>query len=380
MDIHEPLRTETEGVASSKTAAVPAATAITDDYWSPAAVARRKKLRKAVLDSDSDSDCAGAEPAARQKVPTSEEEYNEPVERSLVDAPSFNAAASSKRPNGRLVRSTIISQPTAPLPEGQISGAKKAGHTSAKKTHTSRKAVAFADTAEVSDGEGTVKKVVMPTPDKDKATKDDMFAGFKRGFLTGADQGGGRKKAIILPPPPTVSAPAETPCIQVNGTAVDSNPPLPGSKPVRKSLFSQRKAEERKAESAAPAAPSITAPMQNAVVERTVPIKPQQPPRESAWAKVSKGEVMERPPAAMVAEAPKPKAQVDASDDEPLEYTDDELEDNAFDMDDAMLAREAALAYHAKRAVIGRKGLGGWTGAIGPDGEIEWDREVRIDG
>lgn len=45
-------------------------------------------------------------------------------------------------------------------------------------------------------------------------------------------------------------------------------------------------------------------------------------------------------------------------------------------MDEALLAREAALAYHAKRSELGRKGLGGWTGGIGPDGEVEWDTEV----
>lgn len=47
-------------------------------------------------------------------------------------------------------------------------------------------------------------------------------------------------------------------------------------------------------------------------------------------------------------------------------------------MDEALLAREAALAYHAKRSALGRKGLGGWTGNIGPDGEVEWDTEVSV--
>ncbi|KAJ9113898.1 hypothetical protein QFC19_000092 [Naganishia cerealis] len=56
-----------------------------------------------------------------------------------------------------------------------------------------------------------------------------------------------------------------------------------------------------------------------------------------------------------------------------FEYSDGE---DAFDMDEALLAREAALAYHAKRSELGRKGLGGWTGNIGPDGEVEWDTEL----
>ncbi|KAJ9116944.1 hypothetical protein QFC22_004602 [Naganishia vaughanmartiniae] len=55
-----------------------------------------------------------------------------------------------------------------------------------------------------------------------------------------------------------------------------------------------------------------------------------------------------------------------------FEYSDGE---DAFDMDEALLAREAALAYHAKRSELGRKGLGGWTGGIGADGEVEWDTE-----
>lgn len=59
------------------------------------------------------------------------------------------------------------------------------------------------------------------------------------------------------------------------------------------------------------------------------------------------------------------------------EYSDNGSQD-AFDMDDALLAREAALAYHAKRSELGRKGLGGWTGAIGADGEVEWDTEVGL--
>ena len=56
-----------------------------------------------------------------------------------------------------------------------------------------------------------------------------------------------------------------------------------------------------------------------------------------------------------------------------FEYSDGE---DAFDMDEALLAREAALAYHAKRSALGRAGLGGWTGRFGPDGEVEWDTEV----
>ncbi|KAJ9101738.1 hypothetical protein QFC21_003077 [Naganishia friedmannii] len=56
-----------------------------------------------------------------------------------------------------------------------------------------------------------------------------------------------------------------------------------------------------------------------------------------------------------------------------FEYSDGE---DAFDMDEALLAREAALAYHAKRSELGRKGLGGWTGGVGADGEVEWDTEL----
>jgi hypothetical protein len=115
--------------------------------------------------------------------------------------------------------------------------------------------------------------------------------------------------------------------------------------------------------------------------------------RESASERVFKGSVVEKPPIivnttqATMAGPSQPSQQASSegtsseqdndSENEVLEYSDDELEEDAFDMDDAMLAREAALAYHAKRAEMGRKGLGGWTGAVGSDGQVEWDHEVH---
>lgn len=67
--------------------------------------------------------------------------------------------------------------------------------------------------------------------------------------------------------------------------------------------------------------------------------------------------------------------------DEDDEEEDDSLSQNSFeysdtddvnlDLDNALLSREAALAYHHKRSQLGRTNLGGWTG-ITDDGETEF--------
>lgn len=315
---------------------------------------------------------------------------------------------------GRMVRSTIIQQDGLPNPILK-------DVLPPSRPDTPKKSVSFAPKSEVSDGAGSVSQVVTKKEDVHiEPTRTNSFAGFKRGFLTPSpDVVPTSSNAMVLSSRSPNAEPPGIPVIQVNGEQVPStsttataSAPRPAKK---QSLFSQRKAQARAASEAA-SKPTVVKPpakppaMQSVVQERVperVPEAPQMtksplsaatstagpslPPtkkRESASDKVFKGRVLEKVPAEKITaraveSTPRTRSNAaasashdDDSDQDMLEYSDNE--DDAFDMDDAMLAREAALEYHTKRAEMGRRGLGGWTGGVREDGQVEWDRTVSI--
>jgi hypothetical protein len=63
---------------------------------------------------------------------------------------------------------------------------------------------------------------------------------------------------------------------------------------------------------------------------------------------------------------PSPHREEEQESDESFEYSD--TESINFDMDNGLLAREAAMAYHQKRSQLGRRALGGWTGHVDESG------------
>lgn len=330
-----------------------------DDYWSAEAVERRRKLKERLFaDSDDDED---DDEDQEEREQGSEEEADE-------DDGDDSRTESNRPPKGFMLRSREIvhtepdnnevdeSSPAA-IPASKPSQALKV-----PPRRKSTKGVSFASHAAVRhfDKEealgpepaapkaqspiGTVEEEVakaiagVGTSSQSKAATTTDFSGLKRGFLNTPKAASPARKETLEP----IQPPHE--------------PVAVSSPPKRQSLFAQHRAAGKqnattgRVDSGDVAGAAAGTIVKSAVVERAPP-----PPKpEEHVVKASKTQSSE------VSDEDSNSIDVDA--DAPDDYYSDDS--TSFDITDAMLAREAAIAYHAKRADLGRRGLGGWTGSV----------------
>ncbi|WVQ83087.1 hypothetical protein IAT38_005225 [Cryptococcus sp. DSM 104549] len=368
-----------------------------DTYWSEEAVKRREALRRRIFAEGSDSEEEDA-PAAPSPAPA-------PEAKPTTSAPK-PASSPAEPPHGILHHPTststspsltpksILKPPTAQKKSVSFDPSIPASPDSPNppSTHGSQaQRFGFPLPLAVEDDEPWKPKPVpvlaVPEPGRKGKDKegDKGFAGLRRGFLGAPPKVQTVKPQDTKPAEATpVAAPAPTPA------PAPQKPEEP--KPKKKSLFAQRLAHSEIDASApatssstpataSPRIPSLprasevtgTSTVKPAVVEKPLPT-----PASGAGGRGAgpgtvglKGAVVERdaPALAPVAPAPasEPKsssidptpdgyADEDASED--LSSDDDDVdefssgEEDEYDLDDALLAREVALAYHQRRAYV----------------------------
>ena len=340
-----------------------------DDFWSADAVARREALRRKVFDDPSNSESESEDAAEVEDCPTS------PQINAIPPTPSSPTASSAlPEPTRRPSSSSSTIQPKSIL----------------KSSTPRKKSVSFDSSVPVPPDSPTTTRIggsTFPTPvinietgieeqavpmlnapkrSPNRATFGEPFAGFKPGFL-----GGGTTKGKIDPPKPVVfnDEPGAMPSPDQK-REVESE-----VKPKKKSLFAQRAANSTEPEAEnKPGFPPMststhTSSVKNSIIERPTPgptpeAGPSRLPTskdriEGKTAGVS-SIVVERPvavagPSRLTSHLPSDgdhhenEEEYDDDDDDDSFYQDDDDEEE-YDLDDALLAREVALAYHQNRA------------------------------
>jgi CTD nuclear envelope phosphatase 1 len=344
-----------------------------EDFWSKEAIARREALRRKVFDDPSDS-----EDDSEDEIPA----------REAVSSPSIIATPP-----------TPSTQTTNPIPEPTRRTSSSSSTLQPKsilKSSTPRKkSVSFDSSVPVppdSPGPSTTKigGSMFPNPvinietgiqeravpvlnapkrSPNRATFEEPFAGFKSGFL-----GGSTNKGKVDPPSPvnltsepsSIESPAEVP-----STSKSMEKPVPQAEPKKKSLFAQRQSDhpstEPKPDFPAMSTSTHTSSVKNEIIERPSPAPtPSQagpsriPSKDRITGKTAgvASTVTERSepvagPSRLTSHLPPNDDHDEGYDDEDDDdddsfYADDD--DDEYDLDDALLAREVALAYHQNRA------------------------------
>lgn len=366
------------------------------DFWSDEAAARRAALRRKVFDdSPDDSSDEEDEPEGRHQaaLPPTPPESSSSARQAKAVPPSINAippTPSSPHPqsppppirrpssSGVLPGKSIL-KPSAPRKKSVSfdSSVPEPPDSPAPGPSTTRIGGSMFPTPVINIESGIEEKKVpvlnAPKRSPKRSTFDNPFAGFKPGFLSS-----GNKSVDSLSPPSTsvlstepesTNTPVPVPDVKVEEST--------GKKP---SLFSQRQHADAvdtsndsalsSATSSTPAAgPSFpalstskgTSSMKNVVLEKPPASRP------TGTAGVAQT-VTERPITAMpgpsramtnghtggsaiAEEDGDDQDQEDEDDDDDDFYADDDdEEEEEYDLDDAMLAREVALAYHQNRA------------------------------
>lgn len=298
-----------------------------EDYWFDAAVARRAALRRKVFNEGGSSDEADEEdfPSKEPLIPRLVEPASPPSpDRSPSPVPSSpprRLSSTSQPPKSILKpptrKKSVSFDESVILPPDSPAAAKIGGTV-----------------FPVPNGEfepRPVPVIAEPKPSVKNGVSEKGFAGFKRGFLAG-------------PGKPT--NPDTNKTITTNGSETTTSS-------RKRSLFSQRMAQQEEAS----ISPTTMIP--------PYPIKPGSTPAvnlpkmsESKQMPSLKPTVMENSPMPPIALSP-PKTGNTASDPHYPEGSDgdhnDSLspsEEDEYDLDDALLAREAALEYHRRRAYL----------------------------
>jgi CTD nuclear envelope phosphatase 1 len=351
-----------------------------EDFWSKEAVARREALRRKVFDDPSDSeDDSEDEPSAREAVPS-------PSIIATPPTPSTQTTNPIPEPTRRTSSSSSTLQPKSIL----------------KSSTPRKKSVSFDSSVPVppdSPGPSTTKigGSMFPNPvinietgiqeravpvlnapkrSPNRATFEEPFAGFKSGFL-----GGSTNKGKVDPPSPvnltsepsSMETPAES-AGQSKSKLVEPKPVAQAqAEPKMTSLFAQRQSNPASTESA-PTFPAMststhTSSVKNEIIERPSPAPtPSQagpsriPSKDRITGKTAgvASTVTERSepiagPSRLTSHLPPNDDHDEGYDDEEDDEDDDDSfyaddDDDEYDLDDALLAREVALAYHQNRA------------------------------
>jgi len=342
-----------------------------EDFWSQEAIARREALRRKVFDDPSDSE---------------DESADETPSREAVPSPSIIATPP-----------TPTSQTTIPIPEPtrrtSSSSSSLQPKSILKSSAPRKKSVSFDSSVPVppdSPGQKTTKigGSMFPNPvinietgiqeravpvlnapkrSPNRATFEEPFAGFKSGFL-----GGSTNKAKVDSPAPVIMSSEpnsiEAPVVAESLHKIEQKP-VAQAEPKKKSLFAQRQSDPPSTESK-PTFPAMststhTSSVKNEIIEHATPVSQAGPSRVAAKDRITgktagvASTVTERSepiagPSRLTSHLPPSDhdegyddGEVDEDDDDSF-YADDD--DDEYDLDDALLAREVALAYHQNRA------------------------------
>ena len=342
-----------------------------EDFWSQEAIARREALRRKVFDDPSDSE---------------DESADETPSREAVPSPSIIATPP-----------TPTSQTTIPIPEPtrrtSSSSSSLQPKSILKSSAPRKKSVSFDSSVPVppdSPGQKTTKigGSMFPNPvinietgiqeravpvlnapkrSPNRATFEEPFAGFKSGFL-----GGSTNKAKVDSPAPVIMSSEpnsiEAPVVAESLHKIEQKP-VAQAEPKKKSLFAQRQSDPPSTESK-PTFPAMststhTSSVKNEIIEHATPVSQAGPSRVAAKDRITgktagvASTVTERSepiagPSRLTSHLP-PSAHDEGYDDGVVDDDDDDSfyaddDDDEYDLDDALLAREVALAYHQNRA------------------------------
>lgn len=346
-----------------------------DDFWSKEAIARREALRRKVFDDPSDSE-------------DDESEVEDVVPR---DAPISSPSITATPPTP--------SQTTNSLPEPTRRTSSSSGSTlqpkSILKSSTPRKkSVSFDSSVPVppdSPGQSTTKiggsmfphpvinietgieeraipVLNAPKRSPNRATFEEPFAGFKAGFL------GGGKGKVDPPSPVNLTAEPDGMIMPMESKPTSAQKSEISPAPKKKSLFAQRQSDPQ-SEDPKPSFPPMSTSTHTSSVKNEIIERPSAPSTQTSNAGPSRIASQDRITgktagvASTVTERSEPESVAgpsrltshlppSGSNDEGYEDEEDEDDDSfyadddddEYDLDDALLAREVALAYHQNRA------------------------------
>ena len=343
-----------------------------DDFWSKEAVARREALRRKVFDDPSDS-----EDDSEIDTYPSQEAVQSPIITATPPTPSTqttpvpepsrrtSSSSSSLQPKSILKSSaprkkSVSFDSSVPAPPDSPGITKIGGSTFPNPVIN----------IETGIEERAVPILNAPKRSPNKSTFGEPFAGFKAGFL-------GASKGKVNPPSPVT--------LSEEPAGVEEPKQQPTPVPKKQSLFAQRQSDpspELTTEETKPSFPAMststhTSSVKNEIIERPSPDPtPTIGAGASASASAKAGPSRDRVTgktagvAATVTERSDPVAgpsrltshlppksqeggedeydEEEDDDDDDSFYADDD--DDEYDLDDALLAREVALAYHQNRA------------------------------
>lgn len=372
----------------------PRLTEVKSDFYSDDAAARRAALRRKVFDDPSDSESDAAEDVGN---------FDEQHPKTPLTA---EPASSSSAPVINAIPPTPSSPSVPALPpqpaRRSLSSAPMPGKSILKTAAPRKKSVSFdssipdspdspappSDTriagslfpTPVINIESGIEEKKVPmlnapkpkVPSPQRSSFDNPFAGFKPGFLSGSTSASSSDSGRTTSPSVITAEPRG-----ISEQSIAAPPSSTAAAPEFKkpSLFAQRQrdtpGDAAVAVSAGPDFPSMsaskgTSSVKNAVLEKPSP--PSQPKPQSQPQSTVKGQgqtagvaqsVMERPtepvagPSRLNGYLPEGEDEEEDGDDDDDDddfYRDDDDEEEEYDLDDALLAREIALAYHQNRA------------------------------
>lgn len=308
------------------------------NYWSDEAVARREALRRKIFhdgsdtEDDDDEDMDVDDAVAEAKPPT---------------PPIASSSASLAPPDD-------VDMPEEPTPS--LSRSSSISHSHPKsilKLPSRKKSVSFDDSVPLPPDSPPVRGFVgVEVPDSGPKVipilnapkpgqKKEAFGGFKRGFLSA----GPPPVPRIVEVAPDEPVPAPVPATTVRSQESPTAPAAPEPPQQKKqSLFAQRRAQ-----AAGPSFPKLadTPPMvtmKHAVQEKSA--VPGPAPASSR--------PLTTPPSVGPARSPAPDAMDEDTDEDDDEYGDlgefSDDEEDEYNLDEALLAREVALEYHRRQA------------------------------
>lgn len=368
-----------------------------EDFWSDAAAARRAALRRKVFDNPSDlSSEDDNDDDHRAPLPPTPPEPSSSPRQTILPGPSINAIpptpsspiapsppAPVRRPSSSALPGKSILKPSAPRKKSVSFDSSVPEPPDSPGPSATRIGGSMFPTPVINIEDGIEEKKVpvlsAPKPSPKRSTFGDPFAGFKPGFLSGTGVNTKGKDKLTPPTPVVVSEEPESTDMSVQASQSIGE----GSTGKKPSLFAQRQRaiDEGPGDSnptpqpavSGPSFPALSTSKGTSSVKNAVLEKPSPPPPPKATQAHTAGvsqTVTERPILTPTAGPSRAQAnghtaekgtteddhdgqdededdEEDGSDDD--FYRDDEDEEE-YDLDDAMLAREVALAYHQNRA------------------------------
>ena len=343
-----------------------------EDFWSKEAVARREALRRKVFDDPSDSeDEFEDESPAREAVPSPSIIATPPTPSTQTTNPVPEPTRRTSSSSSTLQPKSILKSSTPRKKSVSFDSSVPVPPDSPGPSTTRIGGSMFPNPViniETGIQERAVPVLNAPKRSPNRATFEEPFAGFKSGFL-----GGSTNKGKVDPPSPVnlTSEPRsiETPA-EVQSTPKSTETPVPQAGPKKKSLFAQRQSHptytDPKPDFPAMSTSTHTSSVKNEIIERPTPVSQAGPIRIPSKDRITgktagvASTVTERSepvagPSRLTSHLPRNDDHDEGYDDEEDEDDDDDSfyaddDDDEYDLDDALLAREVALAYHQNRA------------------------------